>query len=85
MNLLEKIQWNTAYRWRLLRFRLWGKEITCAECGRPAGRVIVHLRGGILHLEGLEESDVAVDFASRETLRFRHADKSQCRKQPGSA
>ncbi|MDD5349589.1 MAG: hypothetical protein PHQ12_05210 [Chthoniobacteraceae bacterium] len=80
MNLLEKIQWKAAYRWRLLRFRLWGKDITCAECGQPAGRVIVHLRAGRLRLEGLEQSDVIVDFASRETLRFRHADASECRK-----
>lgn len=80
MNLLEKIQWNLAYRWNLLRFRLLGKEITCSACGKPTGRVIVHLRRGTLRLEGLEWSDVAVDFADRETLRFRHSDKSQCDK-----
>ena len=80
MNLFEKIQWNAAYHWRRLRFRLWGREITCAACGQPAGRVIVSLRKGTLRLDGLDLSDVAVDFASRDTLRFRHADASQCRK-----
>ncbi|MEI8233290.1 MAG: hypothetical protein WCH57_01240 [Verrucomicrobiota bacterium] len=79
MNLFEKIQWNADYRWQCLRFRLWGREITCAACGQPAGRVIVSLREGQLRLEGLEWSDVAVDFASRDVLRFRHADLSQCR------
>ena len=80
MSLFEKIRWNLDYRWRLLRFRLWGRGITCAACGQPAGRVIVSLRAGHLRLEGLEQSHVIVDFASREVLRFRHADASECRK-----
>ena len=80
MNLLEKIQWNLAYRWLRLRMRLFGREITCAKCGRPAGRVIPHFRHGVVRLEGLENSTVYVDFQSRDTLRFRHVDQSECRK-----
>ena len=80
MNLLEKIQWNLNYH--LLRWRMWllGKEIRCDVCGKPAGKVILHLQDGVIHLEGLEHSGVFVDFKSINALRFRHSDQSECSK-----
>ena len=78
MNLFEKIQWNLSYRFRCLRFRLLGRPIHCENCGMPVAKVIPRIRSGDLQLEGLELSQVYVDFKSLNILRFRHADPGEC-------
>lgn len=62
----------------LLQFALFGRRITCWKCGKPIGKVIVKVRNSSVVLEGSEHSEIIVDFETRNTLRFRHADLSEC-------
>ena len=78
MTLLQKIRWHLQYRWMLLRFAFFGRRITCWKCGKPIGKVITRVDDGSVVLEGAQHGQIVVDFETRDSLRFRHADLSEC-------
>ena len=78
MSLLTKIRWNLAWHFQRARLRLLGRDLTCHRCGRVIARAIVSVSGGQVWLDGLALSEVFVDFADRDRLRFRHLDRSEC-------
>ena len=58
--------------------RVFGRELTCAECGLPICRAVVVVRGGRVRLIGARERNLRVAFESKEKLAFRHVELDRC-------
>jgi hypothetical protein len=58
--------------------RVFGRQLTCAECGRPIMRAIVFSRRGRVRLLGAREHNLRVAFEDKETLAFRHLELDRC-------
>jgi hypothetical protein len=58
--------------------RVFGRELTCSDCGRPILRAIVLSWGGRVRLIGAREHNLRVRFDGKETLAFRHVELDRC-------
>lgn len=58
--------------------RLLGRQIHCAECGRPIFHAIPLVIRGRVRLIGAYEHIVRVSFSSDDTLEFRHVHLHDC-------
>jgi hypothetical protein len=54
--------------------------VRCERCGEPLGAAFPVLAGGRLHLFGIEDIGVRVEWSSKRTLRFTHEAKDLCRR-----
>ena len=58
--------------------RVFGRTISCAECGRPLFRAVPLVWRGRVWILGAYDSLVRVSFDSSETLELRHARLDEC-------
>ncbi len=77
-SLRSRVEWRLRHHSQRLLLRVLGKPIYCTACGRELFRALPSVRGGRLRLMGAAESNVRVEFHSKETLRFRHLELDRC-------
>ena len=70
----ERIRWVG----RRLLLRAFGREIRCAECGRPMFHAIAFVWRGRVRLLGAYTHNMRVSFASDDTLEMRHIELHDC-------
>jgi hypothetical protein len=63
---------------RRLLLRVLGRELRCAECGRPLFHGIALVWHGRVRLIGAYGHTVRVSFASDDTLELRHVELHEC-------
>jgi hypothetical protein len=78
VTLRDRVARRACWQARRALVRVAGRELVCADCGRPIGRAIAFgWRGGV-KLYGAREINVRVAFGGRERIEFRHLELDRC-------
>ena len=58
--------------------RIFGGRLYCYRCGERLPKVLAFMKRGQLRVWGLQQEQVSVEFADRQTLRFAHVIPEAC-------